>query len=168
MPMKGDNIASRLLDFGASVINLLKILPSNRIGRHIADQLFRAATSAGANYDEARRAQSRRDFAHKVSIAAKEMGESAYWLGLLHRSHLVPENSVNRILLEANELVAILMSSAKTASTSEPSPNSSSPVRIPCSDSRRSVLGRAQENVEPISENGNRGQGTGNGKPIGT
>lgn len=166
--MKGDNIANRLLDFGASVIDLLKTLPSNRVGRHIADQLFRAATSAGANYDEARRAQSRRDFAHKVSIAAKEMGESAYWLGLVHRSHLVPENSVNRILIEANELVAILMSSARTASASEPPPNSSSPVRIPCSDSRRSVLGRAHENQKPISGHGNRAQGAGDGKPIGT
>lgn len=130
--MKGDNIANRLLDFGASVIDLLKILPSNRVGRHIADQLFRSATSGGANYDEARRAQSRRDFAHKVSIAAKEMGEAAYWLGLVHRSHLVPESSVIGILIEANELVAILTSSAKTATMSKPPPSSTLPVRIPC------------------------------------
>ncbi|MBK8013494.1 MAG: four helix bundle protein [Deltaproteobacteria bacterium] len=116
--MKGDNIATRLVDFGASVVRLVVALPQDRPGKHIADQLLRSATSGGSNYEEARSAQSRRDFVHKVSLAAKEMRESVYWLGLV-RANLAPQYEIPPLLREAGELVAILMSSAKTAGSDE-------------------------------------------------
>jgi four helix bundle protein len=55
---------------------------------HTADtssikQMYRAATSVGANIREAKYAESRRDFQHKLKVAEKEMGEFYYWLGLL-------------------------------------------------------------------------------------
>ena len=81
-------------------------------GRHVGSQLVRAATSAGANYEEARRAQSRADFVHKVALAAKEMGEVVYWLRLCLRLRVTPDAALAN---EANELVAILVASAKTA-----------------------------------------------------
>ena len=112
--MKGDDIAERLLDFGAAAIRLSVRLPRHPGGRHIATQLVRCATSGGANYDEARRAESRRDFAHKVQIAAKEMGESVYWLRLVQRAKLV-EFDIRRLVREATELTSILASSARTA-----------------------------------------------------
>jgi four helix bundle protein len=132
--MKGDNIAARLVDFGAAVLGLLNDLPDNRTGRHVADQLLRAATSGGANYEEARSAQSRRDFVHKVSLAAKELRESLYCLGLIERAKLVPQTATP-LLREANELVAILMRSVKTAKTESPQTRSLSTVCIPGSDS---------------------------------
>ena len=52
---------------------------------------------------------------HKVSLAAKEMRESVYWLGLVERARLAPHHDIPPMLREANELVAILMASAKTA-----------------------------------------------------
>lgn len=113
--MKGDDIAARLVDFGASVIGLVAALPNNRVGKHISDQLLRSATSGGSNYEEAPSAQSRRDFVHKVSLAAKEMRESVYWLGLVERARLAPHDDIPLMRREATELVAILMSSAKTA-----------------------------------------------------
>ncbi len=113
--MRGDDIAQRLITFGASVVRLVSALPHDRAGKHIADQLLRSATSGGANYEEARSAQSRRDFVHKVSLAAKEMRESTYWLGLVERAALVPGFDVGPLLREAGELVAILMSSVRTA-----------------------------------------------------
>jgi len=112
--MKGDDIAERLLDFGAAVIRFSTRLPRKPWGRHIASQLVRCATSGGANYDEARRAESRRDFAHKVQIAAKEMGESIYWLRLVQRAGLV-EDDMRALVREAAELTSILAASAKTA-----------------------------------------------------
>ncbi len=117
--MKGDNIAARLIDFGASVVQLVSALPQDRTGRHIADQLLRSATSGGANYEEARSAQSRRDFVHKVSLAAKEMRESLYWLGLVDRAALVENHDIPPLLRDGTELVAILMSSAKTAKAAD-------------------------------------------------
>jgi four helix bundle protein len=116
--MKGDDIAARLVNFGASVVRLVSALPQDRVGKHISDQLLRSATSGGANYEEARSAQSRRDFVHKVSLAAKEMRESVYWLGLVERARLAPHYEIPPLLREAGELVAILMASAKTAGAS--------------------------------------------------
>lgn len=117
--MKGDNIAQRLLDFGARVVGLARALPQDRAGKHIADQLLRSATSGGSNYEEARSAQSRRDFVHKVSLASKEMREALYWLGLVGRIEPDSEEDIPSLLQEGTELVAILMSSAKTAKSSD-------------------------------------------------
>ncbi len=113
--MKGDDISARLVAYGAAVARVVAALPSDRACKHIADQLFRSATSGGANYEEARSAQSCRDFVHKVSLAAKEMRESMYWLGLVERGQLAPNCDIRSLLREGGELVAILMSSAKTA-----------------------------------------------------
>ena len=118
--MKGDDIAARLVAFGASVVALVAALPQARAGEHIADQLLRSATSGGSNYEEARSAQSRRDFVHEVSLAAKEMRESVYWLGLVDRARLAPQHDIPVLLAEAGELVAILMSSARTAGARDP------------------------------------------------
>jgi four helix bundle protein len=133
--MKGDNIATRLLRFGASVVRLVGHLPQDRPGKHIGDQLLRAATSGGSNYEEARSAQSRRDFVHKVSLAAKEMRESIYWLGLVEQAGLAPTHDVAALRREGTELVAILMSSAKTARSSDEAFGSQLPVCIHGSDS---------------------------------
>jgi four helix bundle protein len=73
--MKGENIATRLLVFGAGVVRLCRRLPDEASAKHIARQL-RAATGGGANYEEARGAESRADFIHKVGIANKELREA--------------------------------------------------------------------------------------------
>src|SRR5690348_1760109 len=95
----------------------LRKLPRTLAGRHIASQLLRAATSAGANYEEARGAESRDDFVHKVRIAGKEARESVYWLNLAHRAQLAPSlaPSLEHLSNEAMQLGAILVTSARTA-----------------------------------------------------
>ena len=113
--MKGDDIAQRLLRFAVQVLKLVQNLPRNIVGRHVAKQLVRAATAGGANYEEVRSAESRADFAHKVSIAAKEVRESSYWLKLSAEASLAAANTANPLAHEATELVAILTASAKTA-----------------------------------------------------
>ena len=113
--MKGDDIARRLLRFAVRVLELVKTLPRDTTGRHITTQLVRAATAGGANYEEARSAESRADFAHKVSIAAKELRESCYWLRLSKEATLTVPSTAGDLAKEAYELVAILVASAKTA-----------------------------------------------------
>jgi four helix bundle protein len=77
--------------------------------------LVRAATGAGANYEEARAApESRADFAHNVSVATKEMREAVYWTGLIHRSGWIAAD-LGYVVREASELAAILGASARTA-----------------------------------------------------
>ena len=47
------------------------------------NQLLRACSSIGANSCEAKYAQSRADFIHKMEIALKECYETDYWLEIL-------------------------------------------------------------------------------------
>ena len=98
------------------MVALSKVLPRTDAGRHISQQLLRSGTSAGANYEEARAAESRADFVHKVRVATKELRETLYWLRLLRRSALV-DASLEALEAETNQLIAILTSSAKTART---------------------------------------------------
>ena len=73
---------------------------------NIANQLFRSGTSIGANVREAQNGESKRDFIHKLKIAAKEADETEYWLQLCKESENYPnpnyliENieSINKIL----------------------------------------------------------------------
>lgn len=113
--MKGDNISQRLLAFAAAALRVSSHLPKSPEGRHVAKQLIRAATASGANYEEARGAESRPDFVHKIKISGKEMRESHFWLRLIHHAQLAKNLDMAPILQEAHELVAILTTSAKTA-----------------------------------------------------
>jgi four helix bundle protein len=82
--------------------------------KHVAGQIWRAVTSAGANYTEARGAESRADFIHKIRLATKELKETLYWLEVIEPSGWVPSRAL-RLLDETDQLIAILVASARTA-----------------------------------------------------
>ncbi len=113
--MKGADIASRLLEFGVRSIKVASSLPKSFIGKHIALQLLRCATSAGANYEEARGSQTLPEFVHKPAIAWREIRESAYWLKLIRSAKLINPSRLDDLIQEANELSAILGKSVVTA-----------------------------------------------------
>ncbi len=81
----------------------------------MAGQLARSGTSAGANYAEARAAESRRDFIHKLKLVLKELRESLFWLRLSKRLNLAKENQLDVAIDECDELIAILVRSISTA-----------------------------------------------------
>jgi four helix bundle protein len=51
----------------------------------------------------------------KLSIVVEEADESLYWLEILSESGLVKPERLRELIKEADELVAIAMSSRKTA-----------------------------------------------------
>jgi len=102
-----------MLDFAAGAMAVAEALPQSAAGKHITGQLIRSATSAGANYEEARGAESRADFVHKVALATKELRESVYWLGLVQARSMA--RLPPTLLREGDELTAILVASANTA-----------------------------------------------------
>ena len=105
------DLEERLLGYGARIIKLVESMPNTLVGRRIADQLLRSATSAGANYEEARGAESREDFVHKMQIALKGLRESIYWLRLLVKSGKVPEKRMAELLDESEQMRAMLLKS---------------------------------------------------------
>ncbi len=78
-------------------------------------QLLKSGTSVGANYREARKAESNDDFIHKIGVVEKEANESKYWLELLCEADVGEKEEVMFLLQEASELVAMFTSSGKTA-----------------------------------------------------
>ena len=112
--MKGDDIAQRLLSYGVGVMRLMGKFSKDAGAKHVAQQLARSGTAPGAHYEEARRAESRADFVHKLGIAAKEAGESVHWLRLAHHARLV-DADVGPLAREGTELTAILTASVATA-----------------------------------------------------
>jgi hypothetical protein len=74
--MKSVDLEGRLVDFAARVVNAAEALPDSKAGNHIARQLVRSATSPAPDYGEARGAEPRRDFIHKMKIAVKELRET--------------------------------------------------------------------------------------------
>ena len=108
-------LEERLIEFAVSVVGVVESLPGTNAGNHIAGQLVRSGTSPAPNYGEARAAESRRDFIHKMKIALKELRESLIWLEIIARMRLRDCQDVSATLAECNELIAIFVSSTKTA-----------------------------------------------------
>ncbi len=113
--MDAEQLKRRTKKFGLDVIRLVEALPHNQTGRVIGNQLLRCGTSVGANYRATCRARSQAEFIAKVGISIEEADESHYWLELLSEAKLLPLENLQPLMQEADELVAILTASAKTA-----------------------------------------------------
>jgi len=109
------DLRERLLCFAAGCLKLGGRLVRTTPGRYVAGQLMRSSASAGANYMEARGAESRADFVHKLQLALKEMKESQYWLMLAERGELLPPPALRSLAGEADALIRILAKSVVTA-----------------------------------------------------
>ena len=99
-------LEERTLAFATAVFKCLDALPSGSSTRVIALQLGKSASSVGANYREANRAESLDDFIHKIGITLKECSESAYWLDLLQRLYPT-ESAVAQLTRECDELLRL-------------------------------------------------------------
>lgn len=113
--MRNDNLKARTKAFALSIIGLVESLPRTRAADVIGKQLLRCGTSVGSNYRAACRARSQADFVAKMGIVEEEADESLYWLELLIEAGTVEKHRVEKLMSEANELVAIAVTSIKTA-----------------------------------------------------
>jgi four helix bundle protein len=112
-----DSLSERFLNFAVNIMKLDSQLCKTYSGRHIYGQLFRAGTSAGANYEEARAGESRADFIHKMQLVLKELRESNFWIKLIISSKLITtqEEVLKFLLKESMELAGITVKSVLTA-----------------------------------------------------
>ena len=111
---RGDDIKKRTKDFALRVIRMVESLPKGKTGDVIGRQLLRSGTSVGANYRAACRAKSPADFISKIGTVEEEADESIFWMELLIESGLIHERLLEDLMREANELVAIIVSSINT------------------------------------------------------
>jgi len=104
------DIRKRAYQYALRAIRLYQYLQKQRdsAGWIIGKQYLRAATSIGANIEEAQASESRADFVHKVGIAQKEARESLFWLRLLMDSRLVSKSRLKPLAKETEELIAVI------------------------------------------------------------
>ena len=113
--MGRDELRMRTKGFALRVIKLANALPENAVGRVVRGQLLRSGTSVGANYRAAKRAKSTADFISKMGTVEEEADESLYWMELITESGLMSHKRVSALSKEANEILAMVVSSIKTA-----------------------------------------------------
>ncbi len=104
------DIRKRSYQYALRAIRLYQYLQKQRdsAGWIIGKQYLRAATSIGANLEEAQASESRADFAHKLGIAQKEARECLFWLRLLTDSRILPNARLKLLTKETDELIAVI------------------------------------------------------------
>ena len=112
---KPSDLEDRLIDFAVRVITVVEALPTTKPGNHISGQLVRSGTSPAPNYGEARSAESRKDFIHKMKVSLKELRETYIWLKIIERKPLCDPKKPIGIIQECDELISIFVTSIKTA-----------------------------------------------------
>src|SRR5213080_5488901 len=109
------DLKKRTKAFALRILKLVDALPKTTAGRALSSQIVRSGTSVAANYRAACRAKSTADFIVKVGIVEEEADETLFWLELLEESELVTAAKLAALQQEANELIAITVTSIKTA-----------------------------------------------------
>ena len=114
--MNNFELKQRTKRFALSVIRTVKLLPNDRIGWTITNQIVRSSTSIAANYRAVCRAKSTKDFVYKIDVVIEEADETQFWLEMIYELELIsPKKRITKLIKEADELVAIFVSSSKTA-----------------------------------------------------
>jgi four helix bundle protein len=108
-------LRERAFQFSVDVVRYCRCLPDTLEGRRVGDQLFRAGTAVGANYQAAGRGRSDREFIAKMGTVVEESDESVFWLRLLAVADIKRGKDSERLLGEARELLRIFSKSLSTA-----------------------------------------------------
>jgi four helix bundle protein len=101
--------------FGVRIIKFVDRLPRTLSATEIGRQLLKSGTSIAANMEEAKGAESRNDFIHKVGIAYKEARETRLWLRMIHTVLLPSVTEVAELQAGSEELIRILYAILKKA-----------------------------------------------------
>jgi four helix bundle protein len=115
-----NDLKKRTKEFAHRCVKLSLALPETDLGKHIRRQLVRCSTSVASNYRAACVAQSRADFASKLSIVIEEADESCFWMEFIIEEGLLNERQVAGLLKEGSELTAIFVKSRITAKDRSP------------------------------------------------
>ncbi len=113
--MDQHEMKKRTMAFAVKIVRLFESLPQKRTVVVLGRQILRSGTSVGANYRAACRAKSAADFIAKMGTVEEEIDETIYWLELLIEVGILKAEEAEAILKEANELLAIVVASIKTA-----------------------------------------------------
>jgi four helix bundle protein len=113
--MTREQMKARTKAYANRIVKLCAALPGDWIARTLGMQLLRSGTSVGANYRAVCRAKSTADFLNKLRIVEEECDESLFWMELLVENNFITARRLTSLMQEGDELLAIVVASAKTA-----------------------------------------------------
>ncbi|WP_242091777.1 four helix bundle protein [Aestuariivivens sediminicola] len=105
-------LEKRTTQFAIQIINLSASLPHTTESLVVKNQLTKSGTSIGANYREANRSRSKKDFKNKIKICLGEASETEYWLEIIEEINWINKNKMDFIRKEIKEFMAIFTSIA--------------------------------------------------------
>jgi four helix bundle protein len=111
-PKYKDNAILRIsFEFAVLIVKYSEELDSHK-KFSISNQILRSGTSIGANIRESQNAESKKDFIHKLKIAAKEADETEYWLFLCNELESYPSSDgLIQKLIEIQKLLNKIIAS---------------------------------------------------------
>jgi four helix bundle protein len=113
---QNEDLRSRTKRFGLRVIRVFVSLQKrDDVQQVLGRQMLRSGTSVGAQYREACRARSPAEFVSKMNSALQELDETSYWFEMLVESSAITTGKLERLMCEADELIAIFVASIRTA-----------------------------------------------------
>jgi four helix bundle protein len=118
LAMTREDMKKRTKAYANRVVRVCQALPEHWVAKTLGRQLLRSGTSVGANYRAVCRAKSTADFINKLRIVEEECDESLFWMELLVDNQIIAQKKLDQLMAEANELLAIVVASTKTARTS--------------------------------------------------
>ncbi len=95
--MRENVVKDKSLAFALRIVKLARHLQDEQKEFVSAKQVLRSGTAIGAAVREAEHAESKADFAHKMSIGLKEANETMYWLELLHGGKYIDQQRYDSI-----------------------------------------------------------------------
>ena len=107
-----EKLEKRTINFAIEIINLSASIPKTPEALVVRNQLSKSGTSVGANYREANRSRSKKDFKNKIKISLAEASETDYWLEIIEELNWIKKENIIEIRKEAKELLAIFTSIA--------------------------------------------------------
>ena len=107
-------LKNRFKRWAISVVLFTKKFPHGQEFTAVRGQIVRSAPSAAANYRAACRGKSTPDFINKLKIVEEELDESMFWLEFVVALAANLRSDVVPLYKEADELLAIIVSSIKT------------------------------------------------------
>ncbi|KAA5822392.1 four helix bundle protein [Algibacter amylolyticus] len=105
-------LEKRTIVFAIEILKLSGSLPNTPESLVLRNQISKSGTSIGANYREANRSRSPKDFKNKIKISLAEASETDYWLEIIEEMQMLKTVNISKLRIEAKELLAIFTSIA--------------------------------------------------------
>ncbi len=112
MEQNKNQLREESIDFALAIADVCEEIKGYSV---YTNQLLRCSSSIGANLHEAKYAQSRADFIHKIEIALKESSETEYWLELLYRREKLSKETHEILKKKCGSIRRKLIASVTTA-----------------------------------------------------